>query len=54
MIVSDRDPCARHPCKNGATCTNKPGKDKLQITFDCFCASGYGGMTCEESELMRY
>ncbi|KAI6186933.1 Nidogen-2 [Aphelenchoides besseyi] len=46
--LDDRDPCARQPCHNGATCTNKPSKEKLGITFDCFCAIGYGGPTCEE------
>ncbi|KAI6213887.1 Nidogen-2 [Aphelenchoides besseyi] len=46
--LDDRDPCARQPCRNGATCTNKPNKEKLGITFDCFCPVGFGGTTCEE------
>ncbi|KAI6198389.1 Nidogen-2 [Aphelenchoides fujianensis] len=47
-LLDDRDPCSKSPCKNGATCTNKPDKEKKGLTFDCFCAFGFAGPHCEE------
>lgn len=36
------DPCLSTPCKNGGTCTNKGYN-----TFECECAPGFEGDTCE-------
>lgn len=37
------DPCLSTPCKNGSTCTNEG-----YYTFECECAPGFLGDTCEE------
>lgn len=37
------DPCLSKPCKNGGTCINEGYN-----TFECKCAPGYVGETCEE------
>uniref|UniRef100_A0A158P7P9 Delta-like protein n=1 Tax=Angiostrongylus cantonensis TaxID=6313 RepID=A0A158P7P9_ANGCA len=42
----DSDPCATHPCKNGATCLAKVQKGKT--TFECYCTIGYGGPHCDQ------
>ena len=49
--IAANDPCARLPCKNGATCTNARNKTTGAQTFDCFCAAGFGGERCELSKL---
>ena len=38
---SDIDDCSNHPCKNGATCTDRVN------SYSCECAQGYTGATCE-------
>ncbi|KAK3892747.1 hypothetical protein Pcinc_003437 [Petrolisthes cinctipes] len=39
--VVPTNPCANHPCRNGATCT------QTGYTFTCTCPLGYTGYTCE-------
>ncbi|CAB3397402.1 unnamed protein product [Caenorhabditis bovis] len=48
--VVDFDPCAEKPCMNGATCQPKYNDEDVdeKPTFECFCASGFGGPKCDE------
>lgn len=41
QCTKDIDECADDICKNGGTCVNTPG------SFECRCASGYGGQMCD-------
>ncbi|VDL86459.1 unnamed protein product, partial [Nippostrongylus brasiliensis] len=45
-FISDFDPCAAGPCKNGATCMAKVQKGKA--SYECYCAKGYGGPQCDQ------
>ena len=38
---TDIDECKQSPCKNGGTCTNKPGG------YSCVCAAGFEGENCD-------
>ena len=38
---TDIDECQKSPCKNGGTCTNKPGG------YRCVCAAGFEGDNCD-------
>ena len=38
---TDIDECKQSPCKNGGTCTNKPGG------YSCVCAAGFEGDNCD-------
>ena len=46
-LLTDVYECASNPCKNGGTC-----KDGIN-GFNCSCAAGYDGKTCETGELTR-
>ena len=45
-FCTENDPCTSLPCLNGATCTKTSG-----MTFNCQCAAGYSGTTCERGKL---
>ena len=40
LCVSDKDKCARNPCKNGGTCT-----DGINA-YTCTCTDGFHGRNC--------
>ena len=42
MILLLVDHCADDPCKNGGTCESNAD------TYNCTCAEGYTGTTCEQ------
>uniref|UniRef100_A0A1I7X3L0 EGF-like domain-containing protein n=1 Tax=Heterorhabditis bacteriophora TaxID=37862 RepID=A0A1I7X3L0_HETBA len=46
----DFDPCAINPCLNGATCKAKI--DKGKASFECYCASGFGGPNCDQTKVL--
>ena len=48
FCCSDIDDCTPDPCMNGATCVN--GVD----SFNCTCAAGYTGNTCETGRRHEY
>ncbi len=37
----DMNMCRSDPCLNGGTCSNSPN------TFECTCAPGFNGSTCD-------
>ena len=41
------DPCSSTPCVAGGTCTPDPGSER---GFNCTCASGYTGVSCQTAE----
>ena len=45
-IVVDTDECASNPCQNGGSCSDEVNK------FNCSCASGYEGATCQTGRLL--
>ena len=42
ILCADIDECLNMPCKNGATCNNKPG------SYSCSCSAGWTGKDCDE------
>ena len=42
ILCADIDECLNMPCKNGATCNNKPG------SYRCSCSAGWTGKDCDE------
>ena len=42
ILCADIDECLNMPCKNGATCNNKPG------SYSCSCSAGWTGRDCDE------
>lgn len=42
ILCADIDECLNMPCKNGATCNNKPG------SYSCSCSAGWTGEDCDE------
>ena len=38
---NDLNMCRSSPCLNGGTCSNSPD------SFECMCAPGFNGSTCE-------
>ena len=45
---SDINECADTPCMNGGECSDLVGR------FECECATGYEGTTCETGELAKW
>ncbi|WAR19177.1 FBP1-like protein [Mya arenaria] len=46
LFTSDIDECSSNPCQNGATCVDAVNR------YNCECAVGYTGDTCETSRLL--
>ena len=42
ILCADIDECLNMPCKNGATCNNKPG------SYSCSCSAGWTEKDCDE------
>ena len=47
LTVLDLKKCASNHCKNGATCVNQGG------SYQCICAPGFIGVTCEGKHFMK-
>lgn len=46
ILCADIDECLNIPCKNGATCNNKPG------SYSCSCSAGWTGKDCDEGNCL--
>ena len=44
VLFSDINECDTDPCENSGTCENTIG------SFNCTCAAGYDGDTCENGK----